>query len=560
MGRKVLLLEREQFPRHHIGESMIAASLDVLAEIGLEEKLAAADFPVKSGGCFFWGESRLPWCIRFDEIPGRPTSYQVKRSVFDKILLDHCESLGVDVRQRHRVTEVLLGDGRVTGVRFEGPDGAVHEAEAAYTVDASGLNAVVANKLSRRLPVEELKNIALYGYWQGEHPAPAKLGGEIRPTDRNNILAKMLDDGWLWFIPLGNGLISVGFVAPQVNVADKGGKAGLEEHYLEKVRSTPEWEYLLGNSEYTGEFHTIKDWSYRSDVMAGPGYFAVGDAACFVDPILSSGAYLAILYAKMAAIGINTLIDEPSREALVQEWYQGLYLDTYTDYLEMARFWYHDIRRVDAWFDKAHDKLDEEEGSEFVDTDRASFIGLATGNAHAHPNYVLLRQLDSFPLPIHLRKDPRGHYMKEARVALFGRARGDDAAPEEFRDEAERSARMMAASPRRRRMILDALRDDAVEVVTRLSDVGGVSSPTGRLAVSDEARFSLEPIDDIVTMIVRAPNGERRVLSLDEERLVAAVPQHPAGSLAAETGLDQEHVDEFSAELLAAGVFVSADS
>lgn len=159
-------------------------------------------------------------------------------------------------------------------MRFTDAHGVLREATARYTVDASGLAAVIANRVSNRIPVEELKNMCLYGYWRGEHPAPAKLGGEIRPNDRNNIIIKMLPDGWLWFIPLGDPghdgsadpdpdrrEISVGFVAPRKNLPESGGKAALEEFYLDHVRSTDEWKYLLQDAEYTGDFHTIKDWS-----------------------------------------------------------------------------------------------------------------------------------------------------------------------------------------------------------------------------------------------------------------------------------------------------------
>jgi hypothetical protein len=100
----VLLLEREVFPRHHVGESMIAATIDILAEIGLEDKLAGAGFPVKAGGCFLWGQSADPWCIRFEEIPGRPTSYQVKRSVFDHLLLTHAAERGGSADDRRVVS------------------------------------------------------------------------------------------------------------------------------------------------------------------------------------------------------------------------------------------------------------------------------------------------------------------------------------------------------------------------------------------------------------------------------------------------------------------------
>jgi flavin-dependent dehydrogenase len=524
MGHRVLLLEREHFPRHHIGESMIAASIDVLAEIGLEEKLAAAGFPIKSGGCFVWGPSPLPWCIRFDEIPGRPTSYQVKRETFDHILLEHSASLGVDVRQGHHVADVLMEDGRVVGVRYLRPDGATEEARARYVVDASGLGAVIANRLSRRIAAEDLKNMCLYGYWQGEHPAPAKLGGEIRETDRNNIIIKMLENGWLWFIPLGQGLISVGFVAPRQNLPEGGGKAALESFYLERVRAAEEWRYLLGNSGYTGEFHTIKDWSYRSEAMAGPGYFAVGDAACFVDPILSSGAYLAILYGKMAAIGINTLLRFPSRETLVRDWYQGLYEDTYSDYLTMARFWYHGSPEVGAWMDHARQALGAEREPVFAESERRAFLGLATGNAHAHPNYVLLRDVQSFPVPLHLRKDPRGHYLREARTALFGHADREAHDPAHHQEIAV-AQRMMAQSPAVRKRVLDVVRSEPAPYVERFDAAGATTTPLppgARLAVGPRARLALEILEDVVTLVAETPDGVRRVIGDRERELLAA--------------------------------------
>jgi flavin-dependent dehydrogenase len=554
MGHRVLLLEREFFPRHHIGESMIAATIDILAEIGLEEKLAAANFPVKSGGCFLWGQSNEPWCIRFDEIPGRPTSYQVKRAVFDQLLLDHVAESGVDVRQGHRVLDVLQDDGRVTGVRFVGPDGAEALATARYTVDASGLAAVIANRLSRRVPVEELKNMCLYGYWTGQHPAPAKLGGQIRPNDRNNILIKMLPDGWLWFIPLGNPgesgddpamrQISVGFVAPRANLPESGGKAGLEAFYLERIRSADEWAYLLRDATYTGEFHTIKDWSYRSDEMAGPGYFAVGDASCFVDPILSSGVFLAVLYAKMCAIGVNTILTASAPEPLVHEWYEGLYADTYTDYLEMARYWYHGQREVAKWMDRAKQQLDAEDQTVYADTNRDAFIALATGNTHAHANYVLLRQLRSFPLPLHLRKDPRTHYFSETRTALLSHS-------------IDASSQTMGTSAEIRKAVL-MVRDETQEAARRFTQLGNDEpSPDVPLTLSPKARLSLEAIDDVVTLVIRAPNGERRAVDWESEADLVAGFAHatkPGVPNDGNGGPDEAH--RFVVEMSQAGVLV----
>ena len=570
MGHRVLCLEREVFPRHHIGESMIAATIDILAEIGLEDKLAAANFPVKSGGCFLWGQTSDPWCIRFEEIPGRPTSYQVKRSIFDKLLLDHVGEQGVVVRQGHRVIDLLLGDGgKVTGVRYADDNGATHEATARYTVDASGLAAVIANRLSRRVPVEELKNMCLYGYWTGDHPAPAALGGDIRPNDRNNIIIKMLSDGWLWFIPLGHPggdgesgrprEISVGFVAPRKNLPETGGKKALEDLYLDHVRSTEEWKYLLRDATYTGDFHTIKDWSYRSDDMAGAGYFAVGDASCFVDPILSSGVFLAVLYAKMCAIGVNTLLTSSAPEPLIHEWYQGLYVDTYSDYLEMARYWYHGHREVGLWMDRAQERLGEEEETVFADTNRDAFIALATGNTHAHPNYVLLRKLESFPLPLHLRKDPRARYFKHTKAALLHHADRNSASPAEVK-KIKRSTTAFAESPDVRKVVLRFFENEEQGILTRFPDNGHGEpvSLDGQLVVSADARFSLEAIDDVVTLVVQIPSGERRAISWDLERQLLsefAQPRRPR-AVAERTGVGEEVMAAFCQEMTGAGVLV----
>jgi len=557
MGRRVLLLERERFPRHHIGESMIASTIDVLAEIGLEPKLEAAGFPVKSGGCFIWGESQQPWCIRFDEIPGRPTSFQVKRDVFDTILLDHAAELGVDVRQEARVTEVLMEGRRVVGVTFE-HGGEVHNARAQYVIDASGLNAIVANKVSSRQPDEELKNMALYGYWRGRHPAPAGLGGDIRPTDRNNIIIQMLDTGWLWFIPLGFGdLVSVGYVTQRDRLPEGKGRSGLEDHYQDRLQASEEFQYLLSNSEYTGEFHTIKDWSYRSAEMAGPGYFAVGDAACFVDPILSSGVYLAVLYAKLCAIGVNTCLSNPERELLINEWYEGLYADTYTDYLQMARLWYHGDRKVHKWMKHAQDQLGSEVASEYVETDRSSFIGLATGNAHTHPNYMLARELRSFPIPLLLRKDPRAGFHKEAHAALMAHA--DPTIASDIASRKDR-AKLGLASSKERRASLAAMFAQRADPVLRLDQEEEVIEINGDATVTFAAdvRLSLEAINNRVEMILTTGLGQRRLLSVPEQQFMRALADKPSYNallhLAEVHGPGEPLVDE----LVAAGVLVSS--
>ena len=557
MGRRVLILERERFPRHHIGESMIASTFDVLAEIGLEPKIQAAGFPVKSGGCLILGEREDPLCIRFDEIPGRPTSFQVKRDVFDTILLEHASEMGADVRQEARVSEVLVEEGRAVGVRFE-HNGETHEARAPYIVDASGLAAVITGKLSKREGAESLKNMAIYGYWKGSHPAPAELGGDIRPTDRNNIIIKMLDTGWLWFIPLGFGdVVSVGYVTHRDRLPEGAGRAALEEHYHDRIASAAEFKYLLSNSNYTGEFHTVKDWSYRSRDMAGPGYFAVGDAACFVDPILSSGVYLAVLWAKLCATAINTCLSDPTREQLIGDWYEGLYADAYTDYLEMAQLWYHGDRKVQNWMHRAQDQLGSEVAAEYTETDRSSFIGLATGNAHTHPNYVVLRDIESFPLPLHLRKDPRSGFHKEARTALMAHA--DPATLADDHVPLKDGAQAGVASSRRRREALAAMLAGKAALVDLLDARPGIEAlpEEAEVALADAVRLSLEVVADRVEMVLTSEAGQRRILSGTEQEILRGIADTPSLSrLRRLAGHSGGPGDSFVTELVSAGALV----
>lgn len=570
MGHRVLLLEREVFPRHHIGESMIAATFDILAELGLEEKIKAANFPSKSGGCFVWGKSESPWCVRFDEIPGRPAAYQVKRSVFDKLLLDHCAESGVDVRQGHQVVGPVQTEGRVTGVTFRDPAGRQHTAKSRYVVDASGLASVITGRVSRREPVEELKNMCLYGYWRGDHPAPSALGGDIRPSDRNNIIIKMIPGGWLWFIPLGHpgeaqsdpthNQISVGFVAPRKNLPEGGGKAALEKYYLERVHGTKEWGYLLQNATYSGDFHTIKDWSYRSESMAGAGYFAVGDASCFVDPILSAGVFMAVLYAKMCAIGVHTILTTEAPEALIHEWYQGLYLDTYSDYLEMARYWYHGHADVGLWMDRAQQQLTAESEAVFAETRRDAFIGLATGNSHAHRNYVLLRHLKSFPLPLYLRKDTRTLMFKDLERVLL------EHIPENGNTggtETEVGSEVFNVPIEVRKRFLSLLQQEDLRPFDRFSGVEQSAAPASelKLALTPKTRLTLEAIDDVVRLVVRAPTGERRAIAWGTEHLLLAAFADPMHPLAAAQRMRAKNADVtmFCAEMAAAGVLAPAN-
>jgi hypothetical protein len=365
----------------------------------------------------------------------------------------------------------------------------------------------------------------------------------------------MLDTGWLWFIPLGfDDLVSVGYVTQRDRLPEGKGRRGLEDHYQDRLKASEEFQYLLSNSEYTGEFHTIKDWSYRSAEMAGPGYFAVGDAACFVDPILSSGVYLAVLYAKLCAIGVNTCLSNPEREQLVDEWYEGLYADTYTDYLQMAQLWYHGDRKVQKWMQHAQDQLGSEVASEYIETERSSFIGLATGNAHTHPNYVLSRELRSFPVPLLLRKDPRSGFHREAHAALIAHA--DPQTLDDDLAKQKENAKIGMATSRNKRVAMAAMFDKRSAPVPRLASSGSapMAVDISALVLAPDSKLSLEVVDDQVEMLLTTGSGERRLLSTPEQDLLRtffepARPNHFAA------GNGPGHT--FVQELVEAGVLIA---
>jgi hypothetical protein len=254
------------------------------------------------------------------------------------------------------------------------------------------------------------------------------------------------------------------------------------------------------------------------------------------------------------------LLTTAAPEPIIQDWYEGLYLDTYSDYLEMARYWYHGHREIGMWMNRAQEQLDQEDQPVFTDTNRDAFIALATGNTHAHPDYVLARQLQSFPLPLHLRKDARSIYFRETKKALLAHA--DTQAASDDLSDIKKASKARALSPDVRKRIMDAFKGQQEErqVVSRLSGRDGVTlAPDTRLVVSDQTRLSLEALDHRVTLVLRSPSGERRAVSWDREHaLVAAFARATRLSAVAQSPeLRGQDLSAFCQELAAAGVLVA---
>jgi halogenation protein CepH len=308
-GHRVLLLERGTFPRYQIGESLLPSTVHGIARLlGVEKELRNAGFTKKRGGTFRWGTNPEPWTFSFAVSPklAGPTSfaYQVERMKFDQILLDNARRNGVEVRESSTVLDVIETDGRISGVRYADGDGGEHTVESTYVVDASGNTGRTHRHVGgERRYSEFFRNLALFGYFEGGKRLPAPNSG--------NILSAAFDDGWFWYIPLSPTLTSVGAVVHR-DAADK--VQGDREKALNRlIEACPLIkEYLADARRVTsgpyGELRVRKDYSYCNTRFWRPGMVLVGDAACFVDPVFSSGVHLATYSGLLAARSINSCL------------------------------------------------------------------------------------------------------------------------------------------------------------------------------------------------------------------------------------------------------------
>ncbi|HWD39466.1 MAG TPA: NAD(P)/FAD-dependent oxidoreductase [Fimbriimonas sp.] len=345
----VLILEREKFPRDHVGESQLPFISRVLEEMEVWDQVEAAGFPIKIGATYRWGKSDQLWDFefirdgQFDPVQ-RPSSYvgqrletafQVDRAIYDEILLNHTASVGCDVRQETEVLEVLHEGDRVTGLRIRGTGADAEEilVEARHYVDCSGYAGCLRKTLG--INVEEptlLKNIAIWDYWQ-DAEWPVTLGIE---GTRIQILS--LGYGWLWFIPLGNGRTSVGLVVPARYYKERGVRPA--QLYKEALSNDKIVTHLLRNATQEDTLRSTKDWSFLAERVAGKNWFIAGEAAGFADPILSAGMSLAHKNARDVAYSILELDRGEIDAKWLKEQYDTSTRRGITQHIRFADFWY----------------------------------------------------------------------------------------------------------------------------------------------------------------------------------------------------------------------------
>ena len=371
-GLRVVLLERERFPRAHVGESLLPASVPILEALGVLPAVEAAGFLPKQGATMVWGSDPEPWSWYFRETNrAYPSSFQVVRPEFDRILLEHARASGVDVREGHQAIAVPFEDGRARGVRYraeDGADGGEGLVEAAWVVDASGQAALLSHALELREWDDFFRNLAIYGYFEGATRLPE--------PDATNIFIESYEHGWCWMIPLHTGQASVGAVLDSEAGQQAIASAGVEAAFRAQLDAAPRTAALLAGATLVDGPHVVRDWSYVSREVAGPGYILVGDAACFVDPLFSSGVHLALTSGLLAAAYVSSALRDPTLEAPAADTYRDLYLGQYRSFHQLARLFYASNQSADSYFWEAR-RIAEADAF----TPRHAFIRMVAGQS-----------------------------------------------------------------------------------------------------------------------------------------------------------------------------------
>ena len=390
-GHQVVLLERERFPRHHIGESLLPASIPVLEELGVLPAIQQAGFLPKWGATMVWGKENTPWSWYFRETNQQhPHAYQVWRPHFDQLLLDNSRTHGVEVREGYTVREVLFEHGRAVGVRFTTDDAAEHVAHARFIVDASGQSALLGRQLDVRRWDPLFQNLAVYGYFAGAQRLP--------DPDETNILVESYPHGWFWNIPLHTGWMSVGAVVDSHSGQEGMRHSGQQHFLIEQIAQAPYTRQMLQEANLVSGPFVLKDWSYVSDEVVGDGYILVGDAACFVDPLFSSGVHLALMAGVLAAAYVTTSLKDPSLREAAGRVYKDLYYKEYGHFHDMAALFYSSNRTLDSYFWEARRLL----GGNGHLSPRQAFIHAVAGQPPRGYERVVLEHGEAPPEFVHI--------------------------------------------------------------------------------------------------------------------------------------------------------------
>jgi FADH2-dependent halogenase len=312
-GRRVLVAERERFPRFHIGESLIPEANRYLERIGVLEKIAAEGFPVKKGAILLAADGEHQSYVDLSAAEGVErastwsTTWEVPRHRFDQILLDHAAASGAEVCQPAKVAQVGFGDEEVT-VTLRSEAFGERTVRSRTVIDASGRDGFLSKRLNLRRFDPELRHVGIHAWFEGVVPPPPDCSGDAR-------LISLDRDGWAWLIPLDDRVTSVGVVVSRRRHARL--PTDSPERCLEiLLADVPVLEPLLANARRVSDVRVDGDYSYSTSAYAGDRWLLAGDAGSFLDPVFSTGVLLALAGGVEAAEAVDRGLGQPAEGRL----------------------------------------------------------------------------------------------------------------------------------------------------------------------------------------------------------------------------------------------------
>jgi flavin-dependent dehydrogenase len=306
-GYKVIALEKAHHPRFHIGESLLPMNLPVFERLGVLDKVRAMGV-YKPGADFEADNERGYSTYSFSRAIGcsPPHAYQVWRQDLDKMLYEHSRECGADAREGHEVTAVDQRGPRESRLDVRTDEGRSYSIQSRFVVDASGRETFLAAKKRLRRKNEKHQSAAIFGHFRGAE----RRSGE----DAGNISIYGFEHGWMWMIPLPDGVMSVGAVCRPDYLKQRKGRT--LEFLFDTLKLSPGLWRRIESAELIGnEARVTGNYSYDCSHMGGPGWILVGDAFAFLDPVFSSGVYLAMTGAEQAVEMVDGALRDPSREA-----------------------------------------------------------------------------------------------------------------------------------------------------------------------------------------------------------------------------------------------------
>ncbi len=303
-GIDVVLIEKDVHPRFHIGESLLPFNLPLFERLGVTSQIERIGLP-KWGVDFFSPIHRRTVAFQFGDAWDKslPSSFQVRRSDLDLILIRNAAAKGARVTEGWRVTELDLDHADGVAVTAKDPAGQERRWSARFLVDATGRDTLVANKLGLKDRNKRHASAAVYGHFTGARRQSGRAEG--------NISIFWFDKGWFWFIPLADGTTSIGAVCPPDYLKTRG--TDVTTFFHQTIARSPALQERLASATLTGPAIATGNYSYRARTMVGGNYLLVGDSYAFIDPVFSTGVYLAMNSAFRAAATVTTVLREPRK-------------------------------------------------------------------------------------------------------------------------------------------------------------------------------------------------------------------------------------------------------